>query len=84
MLAQFTEKIIDYWVSKGFDSDELVALGPVKSIEFLISVAFSCPKLNNSMFGLHIRAFMSSLGKAAQLKPNSKQPLARLSRVTLK
>ena len=65
MLAQFTEQIIDYWVSKGFDSDELVALGPVKSIEFLISIAYCCPKLNNQMFELHIRAFLSSLSKAA-------------------
>jgi hypothetical protein len=35
-LNQFTSEVVDYWVGRGFDSDELIALGNRKSIEFLI------------------------------------------------
>ena len=35
-LSKFTNETVEYWVNKGFDSDEMVALGSLKSVEFLI------------------------------------------------
>lgn len=64
-LSKFTSEVVDYWVSKGFDSDEIVALGSRKSIEFLITIARRCPNLDNKIFDLHIRAFVHSLTKVA-------------------
>lgn len=66
MLSDFTETIIDYWVNRGYDSDELVSLGSRKSIEFLIQIAQKAPLLDNTVFGLHMRAFLHSLTKTAQ------------------
>lgn len=86
MLNQFTNEVVEYWVSRGFDSDELIALGSRKSIEFLIQVAQKCPKLENTLFSFHIRAFVANLTKAALLrpKPDKTSPLHRVSKVSLK
>ena len=65
MVDQFTSEIIDYWVSRGYDSDELVALGSRKSIEFLVQVAQYSPNLDNEIFGIHTRAFIASLSSIA-------------------
>ena len=47
MLEEFTKNIVEHWVDRGFDSDELVALGKLKSVEFLIKVAEMAPSLDN-------------------------------------
>ena len=47
---QLTTEIVENWVERGFDSDELIALGSIKSIEFLTFVANTAPQLDNSLF----------------------------------
>ena len=83
-LSKFASEVVDYWISKGFDSDELIALGSRKSIEFLIMIARRCPSLENKIFGLHIRAFLHSLTKTAIKRPVRGESLDRLREVKLK
>ena len=40
---EFTEQIVKYWVERGYDSDELIALGKHKSLLFLNQVALKAP-----------------------------------------
>ena len=84
MLEQFTSEVIEYWVARGFDSDELIALGSRKSIEFLIQVSKYLPKLANTLFSIHIRAFVANLTKIAYKKLDKTSRLHRLSKVGLK
>ena len=71
-------------MSRGFDSDELVALGSRKSVELLIQIAQKSPKLDNEIFGFHVRAYLDILTKTAQHKPSKSSPLHRVRKVTFK
>lgn len=81
-LETLTNDFVKYWVSKGYDSDELVALGPSKSTEFLFQIARLAPNLDNAVFGLHIRAFVSILTKNVADPAPKGTPLGRLRGVT--
>lgn len=83
-LDGFTRDIVSHWVSRGFDSDELVALGSRKSVELLIQIAQKCPKLANEIFGFHVRAYIDILTKTALHKPSESSPLHRVRKVTFK
>ena len=56
---------VEYWISKGYDSDELVALGKKKSMRFLIEIANSWPEIDKDILVIHIAAFVQQLKKAA-------------------
>lgn len=53
-IEQFTNEMVKHWVMRGFDSDELIALGNRKSVEFLIQIAETSPHLDDAMFFVHM------------------------------
>ena len=84
-----------HWVSRGFDSDELIALGNRKSVEFLIQIAEKSPEIDNAMFFIHIQAYLQCLSQVADFKlegadgtqlnnRREQEQLARLSLTTSK
>ena len=84
-----TNEVIKYWVEQGFDSDQLVRLGPVKSIEFICRVAKSHPKLKNDLYHLHVRSYLSeitrvnSIERYNQVKSKIPGPIRKLRTITL-
>ena len=69
-ISEFTGELVAYWVGRGFDSDELIALGNRKSVEFLIQIAEKAPALDNAMFFVHIQAYLHCLSQVADFKLN--------------
>ena len=69
-ISDFTGELVAYWVGRGFDSDELIALGNRKSVEFLIQIAEKAPTLDNAMFFVHIQAYLHCLSQVADFKLN--------------
>ena len=69
-ISEYIEQLVTYWVSRGFDSDELIALGNRKSVEFLIQIATKAPKIENPIFFVHMQAYLHTLSQVADFKLN--------------
>ena len=80
-ISVFTQELVAYWVSRGFDSDELIALGNRKSIEFLIQIAEKAPELDNAMFFVHIQAYLNCLSQVADFKLNRTNDITKQSSI---
>ena len=65
-----TKDLIEYWVGRGYDSDELVSLGGKKSIKFLIELSYLWPEMDNEILMNHIVAFVKQLTISARDRNN--------------
>lgn len=60
---QLADQVLEAWVQRGFDSDELIELGPQRSIRFIEKLAFNKPGLDNQIFLMHLRSYAKALRK---------------------
>ena len=65
---------VETWVNFGYDSDELLGLGPIKAFEFLIRITQEVPSMQNEIFARHIQAFLMLIKSALGAKNAKKLP----------
>jgi hypothetical protein len=66
--------VVDAWVQRGFDSDELLSLGPKRSIKWIEKLALNKPGLSNQIFLMQLRSYAKALRKQYQsASPTSKE-----------
>jgi hypothetical protein len=55
--------VIESWVKKGYDSDELVELGTRRAFELIEVLSILKPELDNHIFLSHIKIYIETLRK---------------------
>lgn len=70
--TQLADLVVDSWVKKGLDSDELVELGPKRAILFIERLAQSKPDLENPVFIMHLRSYVGAIRQQFQSNSQSK------------
>ena len=78
---RLAEHVADSWCKQGFDSDELIELGPKRVVKFIETIANFCPELNNQIFVMHIKSYAKALRQQYQSTPSkgvkSKDPKSK-------
>lgn len=71
---QLADPVVNSWVQRGYDSDELLALGPKRAIKWIEKLALNKPGLDNQIFLMQLRSYAKALRKQYQsASPTSKE-----------
>lgn len=58
---QLADYVVESWCRLGFDSDELLELGPKRAVKFIETIATHCPEMSNQVFLMHIKSYAKAL-----------------------